>query len=305
VSAIVTAIGDAGAPASRIGVSSTNDERTMNGSLQTEATVARSRQAYLHELLEDMELPAARLVNFGILVLILLSVGALAYSTVPGLSPHVSTMLEWFQTGAVIVFSLEYLLRLFAAGGRPGSKGSGREALAYATSFYGVIDLLAILPFYLDLGGFIALRSLRILRLLRLFKVARYTQALAMLAQVLRERSSQLGAFLFVSLLFVFVAATGIYYFEHEQQPEAFASIPASIWWAIVTLTTVGYGDSYPVTLGGKTFTALVVLIGLGVIAIPTGIISAGLVDSMDEAKNAQQQDSGEMCPTCGRPRDT
>jgi voltage-gated potassium channel len=159
-----------------------------------------------------------------------------------------------------------------------------------------VIDLAAILPFYLEASGFLALRSLRLLRLLRLFKLGRYSRALNLFVGVVRGRSSQLGIFMLVSCVFIFVAATGIFYAEHTVQPEVFSSIPACLWWAVVTLTTIGYGDAYPITVAGKVFTSLVALFGVGVIAIPTGVVSAGLVEAMRKPSPALGS-----CPHCGK----
>jgi voltage-gated potassium channel len=251
-------------------------------------------QRRLYRILEQTETTAARIVDFLIMTLILVSVAAFTASTVPSAYAQYGRFLENIQRFAVIVFTVEYLLRLIAAGGKPDSKGSVREGLAYATSFYGVVDLLAILPFFLAITGFLALRSLRLLRLFRLFKIGRYSRALNMFVAVLRSRASQLGVFTYVSCIFMFIAATGVYYAENAHQPEKFSSIPASLWWAVVTLTTVGYGDTYPVTTAGKIFTAFVILIGLGVIAIPTGIISAGMVEVLKKPVEKK-------CPHCGR----
>ena len=256
----------------------------------------------LYRVLEDTSTPVGRLVDLLLLVLIIASIVGFAWSTIPDVSPSTERGLELFQLVAVAIFTLEYLLRLIAAGGKPDGRGASREALAYALSFYGVIDLLAILPFYLNLGGFIALRSLRILRLLRLFKIGRYSRSLSLFATVLRDRSSQLGVFMYISFIFIFIAATGIYYCEHGKQPEAFSSIPMSLWWAVVTLTTVGYGDAYPITAMGKLFTSAIVILSLGVIAIPTGIISAGMVEAIGKVKSTQS--AAKKCPTCGRPYD-
>jgi voltage-gated potassium channel len=131
-----------------------------------------------------------------------------------------------------------------------------------------------------------------------LFKVGRYSRAMALLVSVLRKRSSQLGVFLFLSAILAFITATGIYYAENTAQPEVFSSIPASLWWSVVTLTTVGYGDAYPITVAGKFFTAIIIILSLGVVALPTGIVSAGLVEAL---KNGTTEG---ICPTCGRPID-
>ena len=150
-------------------------------------------------------------------------------------------------------------------------------------SFFGIIDLLAILPFYLSLGlGLTSLRALRFLRLFRILKLARYNRAMKHFTRAISSAKEEIMLFLFITLMLIYFAAVGIYYFEHEAQPEHFSSVFDSLWWAIITLTTVGYGDVYPITIGGRVFTFFILLIGLGIVAIPTGIISSALSRSID-----------------------
>ena len=153
-----------------------------------------------------------------------------------------------------------------------------KRPLQYARSFYGIIDLLAILPFYLS--GTVSLQALRILRLLRLFrilKLARYNAALVRIGKAVSMAKEELVLFSIVTLMLLYLSALGIYHFEHAAQPEHFRSIFDSLWWAAATLTTVGYGDIYPITLGGRLFTFVVLMLGLGVVAVPTGIIASAL----------------------------
>jgi voltage-gated potassium channel len=146
-----------------------------------------------------------------------------------------------------------------------------------------IIDFLAILPFYLALGVDLrSLRALRFLRLFRIFKLMRYNRALAHFSRAINRAKEEILLFLFLTLILIYFSAVGIYYFENTAQPEHFSSIFDSLWWAIITLTTVGYGDVYPITVGGKVFTFFILMIGLGIVAIPTGIISSALTKSVD-----------------------
>lgn len=145
-------------------------------------------------------------------------------------------------------------------------------------SFYGVIDLLAILPFYL--GIFVDLRTLRlvrVLRLLRILKLARYNMALMRFGRAIYLAKEELIIFTMASFVLLYLAAVGIYHFEHEAQPDVFRSIFDALWWAVATLTTVGYGDIYPITNGGRLFTFGILMVGLGMIAVPTGIVASSL----------------------------
>ncbi len=152
-------------------------------------------------------------------------------------------------------------------------------------NFYGLVDLAAILPFYIASG--IDLRSIRVLRMLRLFrilKLARYSRAINRFHLAFRIAKEEVVLFISASLtllyIYIYISAVGIYYFERQAQPEAFASVFHALWWAIATLTTVGYGDVYRVTVGGRVFTAIVLVIGLGVVAVPAGLVASALSEA-------------------------
>jgi voltage-gated potassium channel len=202
---------------------------------------------------------------YGLIVVSAISIGI---ETLPGLPAWAASLLAIAEVTVVTVFTAEYALRIAVA----------PKKLAYLTSFWGIVDLVAILPFYLGLG--VDLRAVRVLRLLRLFrllKMARYGRAADRLVAAFRMVREELVVFGLAALLLLYLGSIGIYYFEHEAQPEKFSSVFASMWWAAVTLTTVGYGDIYPVTVGGRIFTVLMLLVALGVIAVPTGLISSAL----------------------------
>lgn len=222
----------------------------------------------LHSLLEG-EGPAARRMAVALTGLILASAIIIAIETLPNLPTPLAAGLAWLEVALVVLFTVEYLARLFSA----------PDPLRYALSVWGLVDLIAILPALLLLApDWAALRTLRLLRLARLLKLFRADRALARLGRALTSIRGELAVFGFLAVVVIYLAAVGIYHFEADAQPEHFGSIPASLWWAIATLTTVGYGDVYPITTGGQIFTALVLLVGLGVVAVPAGLVTAALL---------------------------
>ncbi|WP_223032936.1 MULTISPECIES: ion transporter [Hanstruepera] len=229
---------------------------------------------YIKRIVEFNDNRASKIFAIFIQCLILLSIVTFSVETIPNLKPETKTILYSIEVFCVVVFTIEYLLRIYVADSKP----------RFIFSFFGIIDLLAILPFYLSFG--IDLRSLRALRFLRLFrilKLVRYNRAMIHFTTAIKSAKEEILLFLFITLILIYFSSVGIYYFENEAQPEHFSSIFDSLWWAIVTLTTVGYGDVYPITVGGKVFTFFILLIGLGIVAIPTGIISSALTKSVDK----------------------
>jgi voltage-gated potassium channel len=212
----------------------------------------------------DRPIPSAILAG-----LIVFSVITFSLETLPDLDADAQRILAYCEYAVVAIFSVEYLYRL----------ATSRERLKYITSPYGLIDLIAILPFYLSLA--IDLRSLRVIRLLRLvrlLKLARYSSAFERLAQALRESRHELLISTAILGVAIYLSAFGIYQFEHAAQPDKFRSIFDALWWSVVTITTVGYGDIYPITLGGRLFTFVVMLASLGLVAVPTGIFATALL---------------------------
>lgn len=228
----------------------------------------------IREIINGNETNLGRSVSIFIQVLILISIITFSVETIPNLEPQTRVVLHAIEIFSVFIFTIEYLLRIYIADNK----------LKFIFSFFGLIDFLAILPFYLAVG--IDLRSLRAMRFLRLFrilKLVRYNKAMNQFSRAIKSAKEQILLFIFITLILIYFAAVGIYYFENEAQPENFTSIFDSLWWAIITLTTVGYGDVYPITVGGKVFTFIILMIGLGIVAIPTGIISSALTTSVDD----------------------
>ena len=205
------------------------------------------------------------LLAFLIQGLILFYMVSLSLETVPSLQSHANifTTIDTIITG---IFAVELIVRLMVT----------EKPLKYLISFYGFVDMASILPALFGANT----KSLRVLRLLRLFKLLKNKEISAAVNRMqlaFNQIKKDLVVFSFIALIFVYFSAVGIYHFEQEAQPDVFSSIPAAFWWAIVTLTTVGYGDSYPITTGGKIFSGIIVIIGIGIVAIPTGLIASAL----------------------------
>ena len=189
-----------------------------------------------------------------------------------------------FEAISIVIFSFEYLYRVYSAYRNEKFKGVGN----YVFSFFGLIDLFSILPFYLNQfvkvdGRF--LRILRLFRLTRIFKLGRESKSLKLFGKALSAVKGELKFTLFLSVLTILFSASAIYYLENEAQPEKFSSITESIWWATVSLATVGYGDVYPLTILGKIATVIISISGIGIVAIPTGIIAGGFSQSISNKK--------------------
>ncbi|SFR63962.1 ion transporter [Maribacter stanieri] len=231
---------------------------------------------YLKNIVEINDNRKSRIFAYFIQILIFVSILSFSFETVPDLEPSTRKILRIIEVFSVIIFTIEYVLRIYVSD----------KKSKFIFSFFGIIDFLAILPFYLSLGVDLrSLRALRFLRLFRILKLMRYNKAIERFSRAISLAKEEVLLFLIVTLILIYFSAVGIYYFEHEVQPENFASIFDSLWWAIITLTTVGYGDVYPITVGGKVFTFFILMIGLGIVAIPTGIISSALTKSVDKTE--------------------
>lgn len=232
-----------------------------------------SIRAALRRIVEDNTTRKGRIFDYTVQILIFGSLIAYAIETLPGNSPGVRAVLKSIEIVSAVLFSVEYLLRIYVA----------EKPFRYIFSFYGIIDFLAVLPFFLSVSFDLrSLRAFRIFRIFRAFKLIRYNKALArfnMAAKLVRE---EIILFLIVTGIFLFLASAGIYYFENPVQPDVFASVFHSGWWSVVTLTTVGYGDVYPVTAGGKIFTFFILMIGVGIVTIPAGLVASALTKARE-----------------------
>lgn len=242
----------------------------------------------------------ARRVSVTLIALILLNVLAVMAESVESLRVEYGAWLTGFEVASVAVFSLEYLLRLWSCTSSPRFKHPIVGRVRYIFTPLAIIDLLAILPALLMWTGvdLRVLRILRLTRLLRLAKLGRYSKALQLMGEVARQKREELVLSLMLMLLMLVVASSLMYLVENEQQPEVFSSIPASMWWGITTLTTVGYGDAYPITILGKLLGAAIAVMGIGLFALPAGIIASAFV----ELRGQQNVAKVGACPHCGNP---
>lgn len=222
----------------------------------------------LRLIIDDNTTPKGKIFDYFIQILILLSLISFTIETLPNNSLKTIKFLNNFELFCVVVFTIEYFLRIITS----------KKPLRYIFSFYGVIDLLAIFPFYLrGAYDFRALRAFRVFRIFRALKLIRYNKALNRFILASKIIKEEMILFLIITCIFIFLSSSGIYYFENEAQPKVFSSVLHSGWWAIVTLTTVGYGDVYPITIGGKIFTFFILLIGVGIVTIPAGLVASAL----------------------------
>ena len=246
-----------------------------------------SSRARLHRVVFESDTAAGRAFDVVVIALILLSVVAVNLETVGGLSPGTYRALRATEWTLTLLFTVEYALRLIAV----------RRPLAYARSFFGVVDLLALLPTYVSLlvPGTQVLLVVRILRLLRVFRVLKLTRFLTeahVLSRALRASSRKISVFLLVVVTLVVVIGALMYAIEGAAH--GFTSLPRSMYWAVVTLTTVGYGDIAPKTPLGQALASLVMILGYGIIAVPTGIVTAELTGGARD-----KGVSGQACPVC------
>ena len=268
-----------------------NSESSGNGKFLTRLNSGPAKESRLrwrkriYEIIEvgRGEDKISKIVDNFLIVLITLNLLAFVIETVPSVKAEWGSHLYWFNIISVLIFTVEYAARIWSSVEVPFLKRlpATEARLKFAMRPYLIIDLLAILPFYLSLIIPMDLRFLRVLRLFRFLKIARYSPALATLIRVLyNERRALAGSMLLMIAMLLF-SSTGIYYIERFSNPEAFGTIPHSAWWAMATLTTVGYGDISPITPLGKTFGSLVMILGLGMFALPIAIISTGFAQEM------------------------
>ena len=224
-----------------------------------------------------------------LIVLILLNTVAVMASTVESLHRQWHPQLYAFEIFSVVVFTLEYVARVWSATSAPQTvsyrqapyRKSWQQRLRYMFTPMALVDLAAIVPFYLSMFIAFDLRILRLLRLTRLIKLGRYSRSVNLLYTVIRKELRVLAAAVSVLVIVMVLAATGMYYIEQRAQPEAFGSIPAALWWAINTLTTVGYGDVTPITPLGKIFSGAITILGVGIFALPAGILASRLSEQL------------------------
>ena len=255
-----------------------------------------------HDLLEPGEQasPWEQAFDLTVLLMILISVGVVVMQSMPDLAEYDAVFAQ-VETFAVYFFTAEYVARLWTCAEIAGYGEGWRGRLRYATSPMALVDLAAILPFYLmplaD-SNTVVFRLLRVFRLVRVLKFGRYHSSIGLLGRVVLSRREELLVSLALVMALVVITSTLMYAVEHDAQPKVFSSIPASMWWGIVTLTTVGYGDVYPITALGKVVAGVSVLMGVGLFALPAGILASGFAEELARSKKAL---CGKSCPHCGK----
>ena len=236
----------------------------------------------LKTIVEDHTTVHGRAFDLAVQLLIAVSIVGFSIETLPGLSLPTKLLLQRIEAVTVGIFTVEYILRIVVADRR----------VRFLTSFYGVVDLMAILPFYVSTGlDLRSIRALRFLRLFQAFKLARYSTAIQRFHRAFTLVKEEIFLFLMVTAMLLYLTAAGIHYFEHPLQPDAFSSIFDGLWWAVATLTTVGYGDVYPISTGGKVFAFFVLIIGLGIVAVPSGLMASALSEARKQEVSEGERD--------------
>ncbi|NMG58964.1 ion transporter [Geitlerinema sp. P-1104] len=249
----------------------------------------------------------SKFLDLFVLGLILLNTIAVALETVDPLFQQYFLEFRRFEQFTVSVFSIEYLLRLWSCTVIPKYRHPVWGRLKFMITPLAVIDLLAILPFFLSLyiplfsPQFRMGRTVRLIRFFRVLKLHRYTDSLSILVRVYRIKKEELFLTFFVLIILLFISSTLIYFAEHTAQPEVFSSIPAAIWWGTITLTTVGYGDVYPITVLGRILGGSLAVLGIGLFALPAGILASGFAEELAVRKAQKRGRDVIICPHCGQ----
>jgi len=263
----------------------------------------------IYEILEFAEPDdrTSKYFDIFILGLILLNLIAVALETVDSLFNQYRFWFHVFDSFSVAVFTIEYILRVWTCTIRQPFQHPLWGRLKFMVTPLALIDLLAIIPFYLPLLSTELRmgRSLRLFRLFRVLKLNRYTDSLKMLLRVFRSRQEELLLSFSVLSVLLAIASTLIYFAEKDAQPEVFSSIPEAMWWGTITLTTVGYGDAYPVTVVGRILGGILAILGIGIFALPAGFLASGFSEQLEAAKAKKKQtpqsQQPQICPHCGK----
>ena len=251
---------------------------------------------------------ASRIFDLVITSLVFVSILSIFLMTFD-LSKDTIRILNWVERISIIIFSVEYLLRIWTADLLHPNSSPWRARLRYIVSGMAIIDLVSILPFYLPMLlpiNLVGIRAIRLVRLLRIFKLNRYSEALSSIGEVLHRKYREILISMFFVFLLLIIASLLIYYAEHDAQPDKFTNAFSGLWWAVATLTTVGYGDIYPVTTAGRILSAIIAITGIGMVAVPTSILSAGFVDQLSQKQGsgddpAEKREPPRYCPHCGK----
>jgi len=257
------------------------------------------------DIIEESPHPSVWAPRFNIFMslLIVVNISAVILESVQSLAAVYNPVFIAIDAVSVLIFTVEYILRLWTCTLNPKFSSVVTGRVRFALTPMSIIDLLAILPFYLPMiipVDLRMLRALRLMRLVRILKIGRYSEAAKTFQKVLVNKKEEILLALFILLIVLVFSSSLMYTVEHEAQPDKFPDIPHAMWWGIVTLATVGYGDVYPITPLGQFFGGIVLIIGIGVFALPTGIFASGFIDVINE----RRQKTEYVCPYCGRRHD-
>ncbi len=262
------------------------------------------------DIINKEENEASKLFDYFIVTLILANVAVIILESFEWISKGYSNYFGYFETFSAIVFTIEYILRIWTADLRFKGKNWFYSVLRFVVTPMAIIDLLAIAPFLLPMffnSDLLFIRILRLItRILRVFKLNRYTKAMKLIGKVVRDKKDELLVTVFITFILLLVASALMFNIEHEVHGDAFPNIAAAFWWAVATLTTIGYGDVYPVTGLGKFLSAVIAMLGIGLVALPTGIISSSFMEELGKQSGNEEQEKRESegftyCPHCGK----
>jgi len=260
----------------------------------------------IYEIIEKGEEHDKQSILFdkAIVFLIIINIMAIILESFSSLRTSYKELFFILEVVSVIIFSIEYILRVITADYKHEGVGNIKSRIKLILSPMALIDLFAILPFYLPMLIPIDLRFLRVLRLLRMFrifKLNRYSKSMALVFGVIEDEKENLLVTVFITGILILLSSTIMYHVENDVQPDQFPNILSAFWWSIATLTTVGYGDVYPVTTIGKILSGIIALLGIGIVALPTGILSTGFMKKLEKDEKVKTGEKGKYCPHCGK----
>ena len=257
----------------------------------------RERIFHIIQIGDKSDLPS-RVFDIFIVFVICFNIAATLFATFEESAPY-KNIIDQIETVTVIIFTIEYILRIWTADFLYPKKSKFVAILTFIFSFYGIVDFLTFFPFYLPIvfpAGIVALRVFRVIRIFKLFKINPNYDAFNVITEVLVEKKNQLLSSMCLILILMTASSLAMYGIENEAQPEVFSNAFSGIWWSVSTLLTVGYGDIYPITVAGRILAIITAFLGVGMVAIPTGIISAGFVEQYTRIKSSNASNCDDGC---------
>jgi len=252
----------------------------------------------------------SRRVDLFIILLILLNILAVILESVKSLQVNYAILFDYVEKFSIVIFSIEYLIRIWSITEKEEYSSPFKGRLKYLFSFYSIVDLLAVIPAYIPMLAVVdsrVVRGIRMLRLFRILKLSRYNKAFSHIRSVIYNAKEELVISLFAVLTLLVISSSLMYFIENEVQPEAFSSIPATMWWGVATLTTVGYGDVYPITGFGKLMAGIMAILGVGLFALPAGILANGFGTTIENSNQegldvmTEKNKEEDKCDKCGQ----